>query len=248
MSHQFLEGKIYHKRFEPKVHEFTYGFYLLDIDLGDFQSLKNQKYFSINRLNLFSFYAKDHFGKNNDFIQNVKELLENFKIDEEDVSLRFITLPRICNFVFNPISLLLIIKDEKPIYMLAEVHNYNGGNIIYDLKLQEDEDNKYSAVITKDMYVSPFFNRDGTYFFTLILKEDFLSLKIDYYEKKEKSLTAVFSGKPLTFSSKNILRLFFKYWFLTIFVVTRTLWHSLKLYKKGLKWHSPTKQDETRRF
>lgn len=83
MSHQFLEGKIYHKRFEPKQHQFTYGFYLLDIDLDDFKSLQNQKYFSINSLNLFSFYAKDHFGKSEDFIQNVEELLNKFDIEKK---------------------------------------------------------------------------------------------------------------------------------------------------------------------
>ncbi|AXX91616.1 DUF1365 domain-containing protein [Malaciobacter molluscorum LMG 25693] len=248
MSHQFIEGKIYHKRFEPKIHDFTYGFYLLDIDLNDYNSLKNQKYFSINKLNLFSFYTKDHFGKSSDFLENVDELLNKFKIDKQNITLRFITLPRVCNFVFNPISLLLVIKDEVPIYMLAEVHNYNGGNIVYDLKLIQKDNDKFEATITKDMYVSPFFNRDGTYFFTLFFKSDFLSLKIDYYEKEQKSLTAVFSGKTLDFSSKNILKLFFKYWFLTLFVVTRTFLHALKLYKKGLSWHNPTKQDKSRRF
>ncbi|RXJ86083.1 DUF1365 domain-containing protein [Arcobacter sp. CECT 8985] len=248
MSHQFIEGKIFHKRFEPKVHEFTYGFYLLDIDLNNFNTLSKQKYFSINKLNLFSFYAKDHFGKNIDFMQNVDELLQKFEIDKQNVTLRFITLPRVCNFVFNPISLLLVIKDEIPIYMLAEVHNYNGGNIIYDLKLEQKNNDNYEAKITKDMYVSPFFNRDGTYFFTLNLKPEKFALKIDYYEKEQKSLTAVFSGKALKFTSKNILKLFFKYWFLTFFVVTRTFLHAIKLYKKGLSWHSPTKQDETRRF
>lgn len=248
MSHQFLEGKIYHKRFEPKQHQFTYGFYLLDIDLDDFKSLQNQKYFSINSLNLFSFYAKDHFGKSEDFIQNVEELLNKFDIEKKDISLRFITLPRIFNFVFNPISLLLVIKNNKPIYMLAEVNNYNGGKTIYDLKLKEQKNSKYKATITKNMYVSPFFNKDGTYFFTLTFKPQLLSLKIDYHEKNNKSLTAIFSGKPITFSSKNILKLFFKYWFLTTFVVTRTFWQAIKLYKKGLKWHSPTKQDKIRRF
>ena len=39
-NHKFYEGNIYHKRFHPRVHEFKYNFYLLDIDLNYFQNLK----------------------------------------------------------------------------------------------------------------------------------------------------------------------------------------------------------------
>ena len=64
-KHKFYEGTIYHKRFHPKVHEFKYNFYLLDIDVADsasFEKLKNS-FFSINKLNFLSFKTKDHFGK-----------------------------------------------------------------------------------------------------------------------------------------------------------------------------------------
>ncbi|OYY57496.1 MAG: DUF1365 domain-containing protein, partial [Sulfurovum sp. 28-43-6] len=61
MSHHFFEGTVYHKRFTPSVHEFTYPFYLLDIDLDFLSSLKN-RLFSLGGFNLFSFKSEDHFG------------------------------------------------------------------------------------------------------------------------------------------------------------------------------------------
>ena len=54
MSHSFFEGTVYHKRYTPKVHEFTYPFYLLDIDLSLLDRLKN-RLFSFEGVNLFSF-------------------------------------------------------------------------------------------------------------------------------------------------------------------------------------------------
>ena len=46
---------------------------------------------------------------------------------------------------------------NKPKNMLAEVHNYNGGRVVYPIELTNYKDNKYKGKIKKDMYVSPFF-------------------------------------------------------------------------------------------
>ena len=86
-NHKFYEGNIYHKRFHPRVHEFKYNFYLLDIDLNYFQNLKNS-FFSINKLNLLSFKTKDHFGKSDNFLENDDELLEKFNIKKTN-NMRF---------------------------------------------------------------------------------------------------------------------------------------------------------------
>ena len=131
-NHKFYEGNIYHKRFHPRVHEFKYNFYLLDIDLNYFQNLKNS-FFSINKLNLLSFKTKDHFGKSDNFLENVEELLEKFNIKKTN-NMRFLTLPRVLNFVFNPLSALVIFNENnEATHLLAEVHNYNNGRVIYPI-------------------------------------------------------------------------------------------------------------------
>ncbi len=54
--------------------------------------------------------------------------------------MRFLTLPRVLNFVFNPISVLVLFDEESnPRHILAEVHNYNGGRVVYCVKLEKDE-------------------------------------------------------------------------------------------------------------
>ena len=247
MSHKFFDGIIYHKRFLPVEHTFKYKFFMLDIDLSDISSLKNTL-FSTNKFNLFSFLSKDHFGQKKKFLDNVDYLLKAHNL-EKSSRMHFVTLPRIMNFVFNPIS-LLIINDEnnKPSKLLAEVHNYNGGRVIYNLDLEEMKGNKYKGIVKKDMYVSPFFNRVGDYEFTFKYTEKSMLIKIDLYENKNRVLCAYFNGNSLEFSSKNVLKLFFKHTFLTFFVVTRTIWQSLKLKRLGLVWKKPTKEDQIRRY
>ena len=245
-KHKFYEGTIYHKRFHPKVHEFKYNFYLLDIDLNYFENLKNSL-FSINKLNFLSFKTKDHFGKSDDFLQNVDELLEKYSI-KKTKNMRFFTLPRVLNFVFNPISALVVFDDNnQATHLLAEVHNYNNGRVVYPILL-EKKGNSYVGKVKKDMYVSPFFKTDGVYEFQLKYDENKLFLKIDLFEDNEYKLTAIFNSKAKDFNKKSSLNIFLKYMFSTFLVVTRTYIQAIRLFIKGLKIYTPRDQDKERRY
>jgi uncharacterized protein len=245
-NHKFYEGTIYHKRFHPRVHEFKYNFYLLDIDLNYFQNLKNS-FFSINKLNFLSFKTKDHFGKSDNFLENVDELLEKFNIEKTN-NMRFLTLPRVLNFVFNPLSALVIFNENnEATHLLAEVHNYNNGRVIYPIIL-EKKGKSYTGKVIKNMYVSPFFKTDGVYKFELKYDENKLFLKIDLFEDNEYKLTAIFNSKAKDFNKKSSLNIFSKYMFSTFLVVIRTYFQAIKLFIKGLKIYTPRSQDKERRY
>jgi DUF1365 family protein len=246
MSHSFFEGAVYHKRYTPKVHEFTYPFYLLDIDLSLLDRLKN-RLFSLEGLNLFSFRSKDHFGQSEDFMQNVEALLQEFGLTPSE-NMHFMTLPRVANFVFNPISVLILFHENTPTHLFAEVHNYNGGRVVYPVKLEIKKNDVCEGKVMKDMYVSPFLETKGEYRFTLQYQETKMSLQVDLYEEGNKKLTASFRGRAKPFKSTTVAKLFARHSFLTFWVVTRTLWQTLKLWRKGLTWYSPTAEDQIRRY
>ena len=245
-NHNIFEGTIYHKRYFPKKHDFKYNFYLLDIDVFDLKSLEN-KIFSINKLNFMSLQSFDHFGTSTDFFKNIEELLKKFHL-KATKKIRFITLPRVLNFVFNPISVLVLFDEQNiPIHILAEVHNYNNGRVVYPVKLKK-KGNSYFGVVKKDMYVSPFFECVGVYEFELKYDQNKLFIKIDLYENKQHKLTALFNSKAMPYTFKNILKIFFKYMFSTFLVVSRTYFQAIRLYLKGLKIHFPRDNDKIRRF
>ena len=245
MSHKFFEGNIYHKRYSPKAHDFKYKFFMIDINISKLEKLDN-KYFSQNSFNLFSFNTKDHFGESIDFKENIKSLLKKYDLEPTE-KMRFVTLPRIVGYVFNPISVLILFENDKPSTMLAEVHNYNGGRIIYHVKLETNDDKHFKGKTLKDMHVSPFFKRDGEYKFDLTYTNNNFSIGINLFENDEKVLTSTFVGKSLVFNEVNIISLFTRHTLLTFWVVTRTIWQSLKLKLKGLKWNGPEAIDQIRR-
>jgi len=246
MSHRFYEGEVFHKRFKDAEHKFTYGFFMLDIDVSSLQTLTN-KLFAYDAFNLFSFKPKDHFGSRENFRENIDELLHKFQL-QVTPKMRFLTLPRVMNYVFNPISILVLFDGERPTQMMVEVHNYNGGRIVYPVTLEQKSPTQYSGEADKDMYVSPFLKRDGIYKFTLEYTAEKIAITIVLYEDGIKTMMTTFHATAKEFSAKSVLAIFAKHSFLTFKVVTRTLWQSLKLYRLGLKFNAVTPIDQHRRY
>lgn len=246
MTHRFFEGEIYHKRFFPKEHSFTYDYFFIDIDVNDLKSL-NTRFFSQKGLGVMSFLARDHFGQNDDFLENTHTLITSLGWGKP-CQLRFLTLPRIFNFVFNPISILLLLDENgKATHGIAEVHNYNGGRVLYPMTLQQDEHGDFRASVPKSMYVSPFMGYEGTYTFSLHYTAEHFGLKVHLSNDTQKMLLADFQGEARPFSTATIRTLLCNHTFLSLFVVTRTLWQTFRLKLKGLTWTSPRPQDQLKK-
>ncbi len=246
MNHRFYEGEIFHKRFHPKEHIFTYDYFFLDIDVNAIASLSSPL-FKINTAGVMGFLARDHFGTSEDFSANAHELIEALNWDKPS-QMRFITLPRIFHFVFNPISMLLLLDEDGHVKnAIAEVHNYNGGRVLYPLVFTEDEHSGLSAKVPKSMYVSPFMGYEGMYEFHLEYSSEHLGLRITLSEGDHSMLVAHFSGSARPYSTKTIRSLVCNHTFLSLFVVTRTLYQSLKLKLKGLEFYTPRPQDKIKK-
>ena len=61
LKSQIYEGSVMHRRLAPREHHFRYNVFWLLLDLDEIETLAGKlKWFSYNRLNLFSFYDRDH--------------------------------------------------------------------------------------------------------------------------------------------------------------------------------------------
>jgi uncharacterized protein len=246
VSHRFFEGEILHHRFHPKKHHFSYDFFFLDVDV-DALNVLSSRFFSTTSFAPMGFFARDHFGESRDFSDNAYALLERLGWQKPS-QLRFITLPRIFHFVFNPISVLLLLDEsQKPTHMVVEVHNYNGGRVLYPMMLEPHTHDTFKGSHPKTMYVSPFLGYEGVYTFTLGYTQAFFSLKIELAQANMPMLMAYFKGESKPFTSKTIHSLLWRHTFLTLFVVTRTLWQTVKLALKGIAWAGPRAIDQTRK-
>lgn len=227
---KLFKGSVYHKRFFPKVHEFTYGSYFIKISLFNLESCSNL-FFSVNRFNLFSFYFKDHGYRDGssliDFANNkLKEA--NINIQYDDIVIH--TYPRILGHVFNPVSFWYFYQNGSVICKLAEVNNTFGETISYVLP---NDDLSYS----KEMQVSPFNLIEGNYQFRFLSKEEHEKVEIRYLQNSQIKIYASIEGRPIEFNAMNLFKTFLQNPFYNIGAVFFIHFEALRLFIKKIPFY-----------
>lgn len=227
---QLFIGSVYHKRFFPKMHEFTYGSYFIKISLFNLEKTKNI-FFSINRFNLFSFNFKDHGYRDGSSLiefanQKLKE--ENYHLDYDDIIIH--TYPRILGYVFNPVSFWYFYKNEQIVCKMAEVNNTFGETISYILPNDE-------LVYSKSMQVSPFNLIEGNYQFRFLSDKYKEKVEIKYLQDSKLKIYAAIEGVAIPFNAKNLLITFLKNPLHNVAAVVFIHFEALRLFIKKVPFY-----------
>ena len=235
-------GSVFHKRYTPKKHEFKYNVFTIFADLDQLDSItKKSHFFSINRFNLVSFHEADYGDPSSSKILGLKErllvLLEKNQIDASQVEkIKVLAYPRVLGFAFNPLTVFYCYgKDDKNIAIIYEVRNTFSERHNYIYSVPGDASLKDSHTAKKCSHVSPFFDRQGTYNFSLDQPDEKVSVTINYEHDEILRLTAGFSGDRKEISDQALLALSFKMPFMTLKVMGGILIEAVKLKFKGLK-------------
>jgi uncharacterized protein len=241
MFSKIYEGKVYHKRFKPKVHELTYRVcsFLFDIDEVD-ELDRSLKFFSHNRFNIISFWDKDHGAGNGKPLRPyVENLLKEANIHTEGGAIRLLCYPRLFGYVFNPLSVYYCYdKNDALKAIIYEVSNTFGERHSYIIAVNGDCDSVIEQKCRKDFYVSPFMEMEAEYSFKMVPPKDKVSISITQSDDAGILLIACFRGNESPLSDQGLIRMIFRYPLMTLKVMLGIHWEALKLWKKGLKFVS----------
>tara|TARA_Y100001968_G_scaffold333113_1_gene394202 strand:- start:24 stop:1976 length:1953 start_codon:yes stop_codon:yes gene_type:complete len=205
-----FQGTLYHKRFHPKIHSFTYPAFFFGLDCDSLTDLaKTNFFFSYNRFNLFSLYDKDYLKNTNQTLANkVRSLLQQHGYTTPITSITLLTSARCLGYCFNPVSFFYCYADQTLIYIIAEVNNTFGERHPYILTCDYD---KTGTLITtsspKEFYVSPFFDIDGSYEFKFTPYNNIMKLIVDYKKDDKLLLHASLHGIQVSMTSLTTLKL-----------------------------------------
>jgi len=235
-------GTVFHKRYAPKKHEFSYNVFTIFADLDQLDKVaKKSHFFSINRFNLVSFHEADYGDPNSSKIVCLKErlllLLKENSVDVAKIEkIKVLAYPRVLGFAFNQLTVFYCYdKDNKNITVSYEVRNTfsERHNYIYSLPDNVSLEDNHTA--KKCFHVSPFFDRQGNYNFSLVQPNEKVKVTIVYEHDEQPRLTAGFSGYRKEISDRVILSLSLKMPFMTLKVMGGILGEAVKLKLKGLK-------------
>lgn len=226
-----FKAKIYHKRFSPKVNEFTYSGFYISFSLNELKNLKS-KIFGVNSFSLFSFYEKDHGYRDERSLDSwIADQLNQVEIKEyDDVVLQ--TFPRILGYTFNPVSFWYCYSKGDIVAIVSEVNNTFGESHTYLI-------NGTKGTLPKEFHVSPFYPRTGYYKFNFSAKNRAI---INYIDNNQLQLTTSITGTEVPWSDLQLLKIFFTHPLYTLFVMFLIHYQAMKLFIKKIKFYKQPKK------
>ena len=234
-------GNVMHHRFSPRPHRFVYRVGAWLIDLDELPTLhKSLRGFSWNRLNLFSFYDRDH-GETDG--SDLREYAEKICVDNGVAApkkVRLLCYPRILGYAFNPLSIYFCSDaNGKAIATIYEVRNTFKQRHTY---LIAEQQGSLQSVLRhrakKVFYVSPFIPVEGEYHFRLRPPEAHILVGIRHTQKEHTVLNAVFTGQRKPLNNKTLLMQFLQMPFMTIKIIAMIHWEALRVWIKGASYVS----------
>lgn len=247
MNSALYECTVLHRRLAPKRHEFVYRIFMFWLDLDELEELPRRlRFFGVNRANLYSFHDRDHFSLGLTTARaNAIEFLRRAGDLREPAAVRLLTLPRMCGYTFNPISIFFFYDAAgEPYTSLVEVENTFEERKPYVVPRSGDG---FHCRVTKHFYVSPFSDLDLAFDFRFDPPGKRLRVLIDDYRGDERELLSVLTGARLPLTTGNLARLTLKYPLITLKVIGAIHWQAFRLWLKRVPFRRKGADPELQR-
>ena len=248
-------GVVKHQRLRPAKNAFGYGVFTVSIPMrarSANPNLLSQNGLSDNQWGLCAFFDQDHGLGESNSLTWIEKILADNHVQHVDGEIWLQTFPRVLGYVFNPVSFWICTRTDGQVQaVLAEVNNTFGERHCYLLAKDSGEVLRSGETLhsKKVFHVSPFCAVRGDYHFRFLFPQDSSSGKnnvcrIELHEDGQPLINTSISGVSRPLSRANILLALLRYPLMSLGVIFRIHWQALKLWVKGVPFHSKPKPPE----
>ena len=252
----FYIGKVFHKRFTPKIHQFNYPLYMAFVDLDEIETLNSRYWwFSSRRWAPLQLKPSDYFrsivlhtsyisiDKDSVLINTDKSEAVGSQLKQAVISIaknlgadigrinRVCMLAQLRSFgiYFSPVNFFFLYEGSSVKYLVAEVSNtpWNKKHC-YLVDIENPESSP------KAFHVSPFMDFNMSYKWSINPPDKSTFIRIE--NRNDYLLfSAVFSAQRYEINAKTMRKIFFKWPVIAVVIVRRIYWQATKLIIKGIK-------------
>lgn len=250
------QGEVFHQRFSPRQHKFSYRIFFLAIDLDELPILnKMGRYFKSDRFAPLRFFAPDYLQKKTEISkQDVWDKVIELGGEQQPGRVVFIGQMRCFGLYFSPINTYYCYDQaDNLVYLLAEVSNTPWNERHYYLI-----DTGEKTECAKTFHVSPFMDLAMKYQWRITSPQESLNLSIENFEstasantlqaaesKPKKLFIASIAMTRQEFTNKNLLKNLLAIPMMTAKTLLGIYWQAMKLYIKGVPYIAHSKKEKT---
>ncbi|MBP6690417.1 MAG: DUF1365 domain-containing protein [Hyphomonadaceae bacterium] len=227
-------GHVAHVR--PGKHRLRYSVFMLTVDLNTPpEGLNLLKH---NRNALFALFDRDHAGRKDAPLKpQIEAKLREAGIAWDGGRIVLLTMPRLFNYVFNPLSVYFCYRRDGSVAALVhEVSNTFGESHFYVLPPRVQENGAITQACAKEFFVSPFLEGGLTYEFTVTPPDERVAVAMTVRRGEEIALTASFAGARRELTDAQLFRVWMGNPLMTLKVIAGIHWEALLMWLKGVRF------------
>lgn len=235
MNSALYIGQVAHNR--PGKHRLRYSVFMLAVDLDELGAL-DLRLLKHNRGALLSLRDRDHGGRVEAPLKpQIEAKLREAGIAWDGGRIAMLTMPRLFNYVFNPLTVYFCYRPDGVLAALVhEVSNTFGEQHFYVLPPARQENGIVTQACAKDFFVSPFLEMDLRYEFHILPPAEDVTVAMVVKRGAQIALTASFAGKRRDLTDAALLRAWLGNPLMTFKVIAGIHWEALKMMLKGVRF------------
>lgn len=243
-------GKIRHRRFSPKQHEFEYQVFMMYLDTREIEQVFSlSPFWSLTHFAPAQFKRSDfhldkqHVANKNTAQDNLPSIDESVRTSVQSATGTHLTGPirmlvnlRYWGLNMNPISTYYCFDDsgENLVAILAEVHNTPWNERHAYVLTGDDFAKKQKINFAKEFHVSPFNPIAMDYRWHSTTPNTTLTLHLENWQDDAKVMDATMTLTREAITTASMNKILIRFPWMTVKVVGAIYWQAVKLWWKGV--------------